>query len=83
MSAMIGPTSVPCRVSTASTATARQLIRFITFISTPVSSEDSSALSQEALSLMKNVVLPESPQGSWTTRSSPSPAERASSSSPS
>ncbi len=70
---MIGPTRVPCRVSTASTATARQLIRFITLSSTPVSSWSSAAASQPSRSVMKNVVLPESPQGSCTTRSSPSP----------
>ena len=56
---MNGPTTVPQRVSTASTATGRLLIRFMTLTSWPTMSL--RCLFQSASELMKNVVLPESP----------------------
>ena len=72
---MNGPTTVPCRVFTASTATARFVIRFITL---SCSSTMCSELASQSLScLMKNVVLPESPYGVCTTRSLPSSADPA------
>ena len=72
---MNGPTTVPCRVLTASTATARLLIRFMIFSSSPTMS--SQLRSQSASEAMKKVVLPESPYGVWTTRSVPSLCLRA------
>ena len=56
---MNGPTMVPHRVSTASTATGRLLMRRITLISSPTMS--ALCLRQSASDEMKNVVLPESP----------------------
>ena len=61
MSFMSGPTSVPCRVSTASTAIARCSILRITFSSAELSGSLAALASQSASVLMKNVVLPESP----------------------
>ena len=58
---MKGPTIVPHRVSTASTATGRLLMRRITLISSPTMS--SLCFFQSASEAMKNVVLPESPYG--------------------
>ena len=58
---MTGPTTVPWRVITASTAAARQLMRFMTFSSS--STRSSACSSQSRSPLMKNVVLPESPYG--------------------
>ena len=58
---MTGPTTVPWRVMTASTAAARQLMRFMTFSSSPTRS--SACASQSRSPWMKNVVLPESPYG--------------------
>jgi hypothetical protein len=58
---MNGPTMVPFRVSTASTATERLLIRFITLTSWPATSF--WCRFQSASDEMKNVVLPESPYG--------------------
>ena len=58
-SVISGPTIVPWRVSTASTAAARLLIRFITLSSCDAMS--SAFLSQSRCPRMKNVVLPESP----------------------
>ena len=72
---MNGPTTVPCLVSTASTATGRWLIRFITLTSWPAMS--GRCRFQSASDEMKNVVLPESPYGVWMTRSEPSPARPA------
>ena len=73
---MNGPTMVPCLVMHASTAAAWLLMRFITLSCWPSMSAAKS--SQSRSDLMKNVVLPESPYGVCTTRSSPSPAPRAS-----
>ena len=61
MSFISGPTSVPHRVSTASTAIARWSIRRMTLSSLPPSGSLAEYLSQSAWDLMKNVVLPESP----------------------
>ena len=58
---MNGPTTVPHRVSTASTATGRLLIRRITLISSPTMS--ALCFFQSASDEMKKVVLPESPYG--------------------
>ena len=69
---MNGPTIVPCRVRTASTAMASLLIRFITFACWPAIS--AAHRSQSASEVRKKVVLPESPYGVCTTRSVPSPA---------
>ena len=69
---MNGPTTVPCRVLTASTATAWLLIRFMIFRSWPTMSSQSR--SHSAWLVMKNVVFPESPYGVCTTRSEPRPA---------
>ena len=71
-SVMKGPTIVPCRVSTASTAMGRGLMRFITFASSP--RIDPAYFDQSSSEEMKNVVFPESPYGVCTTRSVPSPA---------
>ena len=69
---MKGPTIVPLRVSTASTAMGRLLIRFITLTSWPTMSL--AFFFQPASSSMKKVVLPESPYADCTTRSEPKPA---------
>ena len=61
MSFISGPTSVPCRVSTASTAIARWSIRRMTLSSCSASGSFAAHLSQSAPVRMKNVVLPESP----------------------
>ena len=58
-SGITGPTSVPCRVITPSSAAAAQLMRRITFSSSPTMC--SACLSQSLRPLMKNVVFPESP----------------------
>ena len=73
---MNGPTTVPCLVLTASTATAWLLIRFMIFRSSPTMF--SLSRSHSACEVMKKVVLPESPYGVCTTRSEPSPASVAS-----
>ena len=72
---MNGPTTVPCRVSTASTATALLLIRFITFACCPAMAPAWEAQSDSEAT--KKVVFPESPYGVCTTRSVPSPASTA------
>ena len=69
---MNGPTTVPCRVSTASTAMPRLLIRFMIFCCWPTMS--SANLSQSASLVRKNVVFPLSPYGVCSTTSVPSPA---------
>jgi hypothetical protein len=69
---MNGPTIVPCLVMHASTAAAWLLMRFITLSCWP--SMSAAQASQSRSDLMKNVVLPESPYGVCTTRSSPRPA---------
>ena len=79
MSRITGPTSVPWRVITASSAAASQLMRRMTLSSSPTMS--SASRSQSLSPQMKNVVLPESPYGVWTTRSVPRPSRSASASS--
>ena len=79
MSFISGPTSVPYRVRTASTAIARWSIRRMTLSSWSASGSLAALLSQSASLLMKNVVLPESPYGVCTTRSPPRPCRLASS----
>lgn len=56
---MNGPTTVPWRVLTASTAAARLRIRFITLICSSTTSAEH--LFQSSREATKNVVLPESP----------------------
>ena len=73
---MNGPTTVPWRVLTASTAAARLLMRFMILSSSPTMC--SASRRQSPSSLMKKVVLPESPYGVCTTRSEPRPASAAS-----
>ena len=72
---MKGPTTVPWRVITASTAAALLRIRFMILSSSSIISSESRSQSDSLA--MKNVVLPESPYGVCTTRSVPSPAASA------
>ena len=72
---MNGPTTVPWRVLTASTAAARLVIRFMTLRSSPTTSV--AQVFHSSREETKKVVFPESPYASWRTRSSPSPAASA------